>query len=146
MDDLKELLELLTSRGVEFLVIGAHALAHHGHPRATKDVDIWVRRDPLNAERLGQALDEFGASIGEAGASKFADQPRQIIRLGIPPNMVDILNFAGEESFEHVWEGRVNGNLLGISVNFPSRTALIEMKRTAGRPQDLVDIQKLENY
>lgn len=144
MDDLQELLELLARNNVEFLVIGAHALAHHGHPRATKDIDLWVSKDTENAERLATALEEFGAAIGPEGIRTFTGDDWRMIRLGIPPHMVDILNFAGGQVFEEVWEGRVQGELLGVRVHFPSRTALIEMKRAAGRPQDLVDVAKLE--
>ena len=144
MDDLRELLELLTSHSVDFLVVGAHALAHHGYPRATKDVDVWVRREMDNVERMAEALREFGANLGD-GYRAFALENRKMVRLGVPPNMVDILNFAGEESFEEVWAGRVQGVLLGVSVHFPSRTALIKMKEAAGRPQDLVDVQRLKS-
>ncbi|HVL39870.1 MAG TPA: hypothetical protein VM328_10820 [Fimbriimonadaceae bacterium] len=133
MDDLRELLELLRSHNVHFLVIGAHALAFNGYPRATKDIDPWVRKDNQNAERLARALKEFGADIGASGAVKFATSDRQMIRLGVPPHMVDVLNFAGATEFEEVWEGSVEGELLGIRVHYPSKTALIEMKRAAGR-------------
>jgi hypothetical protein len=105
------------------LIIGAHALAHHGFPRATKDIDLWVRRDLDNAVKLAEALREFGADIGSGGADQFVDSDRKMIRLGLPPHMVDILNFAGNQPFEEVWEGRVSGELLGVSVHFPSRVA-----------------------
>jgi hypothetical protein len=143
MDDLRELLNLLASHKVEFLIIGAHAVAHHGYPRATKDIDIWVRRDLDNARRLSEALAEFGAPIGEAGVSRFEGSDRSMIRLGVPPHMVDILNFAGDADFAEVWEGCVLGELLGVSVHFPSRSALIAMKEAAGRDQDKLDIKKL---
>jgi hypothetical protein len=145
MDDLRELLELLKSHNVEFLIIGAHAVAHHGYPRATKDIDVWVRRDLENAKRLASALDEFGATIGEEGARAFAGDARKMIRLGVPPHLVDILNFTGDAEFEEVWQGKVAGSLVGVAVHFPSRSALIEMKRAAGRPQDLVDIDRLSS-
>ncbi len=144
MDDLIELLGLLKSYDVRFLIIGAHALGFHGFTRATKDVDIWVDRDFANAEKLAKALAEFGASIGEEGVNRFSQSSNEMIRLGVPPNMVDILNFAGAEDFEEVWTGSVEGNLWGVTVHYPSKTALIAMKRTAGRPQDLADIQRLE--
>lgn len=144
MDDLKDLLSLLSSYNVEFLIIGAHAVAFHGYPRATKDVDVWVRREAENARRLAAALREFGAAIGDAGATKFATSPKTMVRIGVPPHMVDILNFGGsDQNFEEVWEGRVQGELLGVSVCFPSKVALIEMKRSVGRPQDLLDIKKI---
>ena len=144
MDDLRDLLSILRSHNVDYLIIGAHTLAFHGHARATNYVDIWVRQDLDNSLRLSEALREFGAAISEEDAKRFAEPSRHMIRLGVPPTMVDILNFAGEESFEQVWSGRIQGTLLDVSVHFPSRTALIQMKRAAGRPQDLVDIAKLE--
>jgi len=143
MDDLRDLLNILKAHNVQFIIIGAHALAHHGHPRATKDVDIWVKQEPENAQRLRFPLSEFGAKISEGDSVSFGSVDRQMIRLGVPPQMVDILNFAGRESFDSVWSGSVEGQLLDVSVHFPSKVALIEMKREAGRPQDLVDISKL---
>jgi hypothetical protein len=144
MDDFRDLLSILSSHNVDFLIIGAHALAFYGHPRATKDVDLWVRRDLQNAEHLAEALREFGTAISDEDAQRFASEGRQMIRLGFPPQMVDILNFAGEESFEEVWSGRVSGTLLDVQVHYPSKTALIKMKLAAGRPQDLVDVQRLQ--
>ena len=135
MDDLQELLELLALHKVEFLVIGAHALAYHGHPRATKDIDLWVGSESENAQRLAGALKEFGAAIGPDGAEQFSQKEWRMVRLGVPPHMVDILNFAGGQEFDEVWQGRIQGELLGVKVHFPSRIALIEMKRAAGRPQ-----------
>lgn len=98
-----------------------------------------------NAERLAEALREFGADLGPGGPTEFADEKQKMIRLGVPPNMVDILNFAGADKFEDVWNRRVEGQLFGVKVHYPSKAALIEMKRTAGRPQDLVDLEKLES-
>lgn len=144
MDDLRELLELLARHNVEFLVIGAHALAHHGYPRATKDIDLWVHNDAENAQRMATALEEFGAAIGPEGIKRFNGEAWRMIRLGVPPHMVDLLNFAAGQAFEEVWSGRVHGELLGVSVHFPSRIALIEMKRATGRAQDLLDVAKLE--
>ncbi len=143
MEDLRELLDLLTSHDVRYLIIGAHALALHGFPRATKDLDIWVHGEPENARKLAAALKEFGAAIGDKGAEEFARPERKMIRLGVPPSMIDILNFAGDTDFQEVWEGSLEGNLFGAIVHYPTKTALIEMKRAAGRPQDLADIEKL---
>ncbi len=143
MEDLQELLELLKAQGVDFVIIGAHALAYHGFPRATKDIDIWASNDLENAERLAIALEDFGAALGPTGASDFAQPSQKMVRLGVPPHMVDILNIAGGESFAEVWRGRVEGTLLNVDVFYPSRDSLIRMKRAAGRPQDLVDLQKL---
>lgn len=143
MEDLIELLGLLRSHEVRFLIIGAHALGLHGHVRATKDLDLWVDRERANARRLGEALKEFGADIGPSGVGQFTSDSNQMIRLGNPPNMVDILNFADGAVFDEVWEGRFEGELWGVGVHYPSKTALIAMKKASARPQDLVDIERL---
>jgi hypothetical protein len=143
-DDLRELLALLIEHQVEFVVIGAHALAAYTRPRMTEDLDLLVGRSEENVKRLAAALAAFGVPIGEEGMRRFASQDRQMIRIGAPPNMVDILNFAGNQPFEVVWASRVAGELDGIPISVPSREHLIDMKRAAGRPQDLVDIANLE--
>lgn len=142
-EDLKELLKFLQSHNVKFLVIGAHAVAFHGRPRFTEDLDLFFSREAENAKRLGQALKEFGVAIGETGISAFADQDRQMVRIGVPPAMADLLNFAGSRSFEEVWANRMSGNLEGIEVYFPSIDDLMEMKESAGRKQDLADLEAL---
>lgn len=143
-EDLSELLSSLKSHGVEFLVIGAHAVGFYARPRMTEDLDVWVGRSKDNAERLRKALDEFGMPIGEDGARRFAELDRQMVRLGAPPNMVDILNFAGSTPFEGVYARRVHGTLDGIELTFPNKADLIAMKRDAGRKKDLADIEELE--
>lgn len=143
-DDLIELLESLKSHGVKFLVVGGHAVSFHARPRMTEDIDLWVGRDTENVERLAVALKEFGAPIGDAGAKTFETVDRQMVRLGVPPAMVDVLNFAGDEPFEKVWSRRVTGQLAGVEVAFPSKEDLVAIKRAAGRPQDLADIKALE--
>jgi predicted nucleotidyltransferase len=144
-DDLRELLGLLNSQGVEYLVIGAHAVGYHSRPRMTGDLDIFLGRSESNAARLESALRAFGADIGSEGARRFRDLDRQMIRIGVPPNQVDILNFAGEDSFEDVWARRVAGMLAGVPVHFPAKRDLIAMKAAAGRPQDLADIERLKD-
>jgi hypothetical protein len=143
-DDLRELLASLNSANVEFLVIGAHAVGFYARPRMTEDIDLWVNPTPENAERLKDALAAFGAPIGDAGAKKFHEGTRDMIRLGVPPNMVDILNFASSKGFAETWQDRVAGALDGVELFFPSRSDLIRMKREVGRPQDLADVARLE--
>ena len=143
-EDLKELFKSLKSQNVKFIVIGAHALAFHGRPRMTQDVDLWVDPSPENAKRLAAALEAFGAPIGEEGISRFSAPGRQLIRLGVPPNMVDILNFAGQRPFAEVSARGQVGDLDGEELMFPSKDDLIEMKKEASRPQDLVDIENLK--
>lgn len=144
MDDLRELLELLNRHEVEYLIIGAHAVAKYGYPRATKDIDLWIRKEMTTATKVAAALKEFGADIGESGAAELAGPANRMVRFGVAPNMVDILNFTSYDDFDEVWQGRVEGEFIGVRVHFPSKAALIEMKQRSGRPQDLVDVQKLE--
>lgn len=143
-DDLRELLELLKFHEVEFVVIGAHAVGFYARPRMTEDLDLLVGRTIENAKRLAAALKEFGASIGDDGAQSFANKDRQLIRIGVPPNVVDILNFGGTVPFDRIYADRVSGSLFEVEVWFPSKDHLLEMKRAAGRPQDLADIDRLE--
>ena len=110
----------------------------------TEDIDLWVNPTPENAGRLKDVLAAFGAPIGEVGAKKFHEGTRDMVRLGVPPNMIDILNFAGSKGFSVTWANRVKGTLDGIEVFFPSRDDLIQIKREAGRPQDLADVARLE--
>lgn len=142
-DDLRELLALLKSHGVEFLVIGAHAVGVHGRARMTEDLDLWASRTMENATRLAAALEEWGAPIGDAGAESFSTKERQMIRLGVPPYMVDILNFAGNASFEEAYARRVEAEIDGERLPVISREDLIDAKRAAGRPQDVADLQHL---
>jgi hypothetical protein len=144
MDHLRELLESLTSHAVEFLVIGAHAVSFHGYTRATDDLHLWVGRDSANADRLAAALEDFGAPIGPNGAEEFTSQDRKMIRMGIPPTMVDILNFAEGPTFEEAWQARSIGTWRGVQVPFLSRDHLVRMKRATGRTQDLADLERLE--
>lgn len=142
-EDLSELLASLKSHKVEFLVIGAHAVAFYGRPRFTQDLDLWINRSLENAVRLGDALAEFGTPIDQDSCLRFANADRQIVRLGRPPQMVDLLNFAGGREFSPIWMRRVLGKLGDQEVFFPSREDLIDLKQAAGRPQDLADVERL---
>ena len=142
-DDLRELLNLLKFHEVKFLVVGAHAVAFHSRPRMTEDFDVWVARSLKNSEKLARALAQFGTPIGDDGAIRFAEQDRQIVRIGVPPNMVDILNFAGSHPFEEVYSRRIQGEMEGIELQFPCVEDLIDMKRVAGRKKDIADIEAL---
>ena len=100
-------------------------------------------RNLENAQRLSDALEEFGAPIGVNGAKRFSDLDRQMVRIGVPPNMVDILNFAGSKPFPEVFSRSLTGVMEGLELAFPSVEDLIEMKKVAGRKKDLADIEAL---
>src|SRR5437764_7685219 len=99
-DDLKELIGLFQSQGVEFLVVGAHALAFHARPRFTEDLDLFLRRTRENARRARKALDEFGFRLTDQAENKLAEDSRGMIVLGRKPNQVDLLNFLDGVDFE----------------------------------------------
>jgi hypothetical protein len=141
--DLKEFIESLNSHGVEYLIVGAHALAFHGFPRYTGDVDVLVRPTPGNAARVERVLVAFSfASLG-LKAADFLD-PGRVVQLGMAPNRIDLLTSITGVTFEEAWNQRVSGILDGIPVAFLSRETLIKNKRATGRTQDAADVEKLE--
>jgi len=140
--DWRAFIESLNSSGVDYLIVGAVALAHHGLPRYTGDLDILVRNSAENAQRLELALQKFG--FGELGlkSSDFVDSYK-VVQLGLPPNRVDLLTSITGVSFEEAWADRVEAKLEGLYVNFISRQSLILNKKATRRPQDLADLEAL---
>lgn len=139
------MLHALNGAQVEFLIVGAHALAAHGIPRATGDIDLLVRPTADNAARVLQALADFGAPISAHGveASDFA-VPGNVYQIGLPPRRIDLLTEISGVSFDEAWSSRLQTNVGGIDVNVLGREALIKNKRAAGRDKDLVDVAALE--
>lgn len=141
--DFVEFIECCVRRDVQFLIVGGYAVAAHGHPRATKDLDVWVLIDPTNADHLIQALDDFGmASVGLT-ADDFLE-PEVVVQLGYPPIRIDLLTSVSGVTFEDCWANRVTVDVGGIEAGFISSDDLITNKRASGRPQDLVDADILE--
>jgi hypothetical protein len=126
------------------LVVGAHALAIHGHIRATGDIDIWVRPDPENAERVWRALVHFGAPV-EAMGLTVADlaRPGIVYQVGLPPRRVDILTEISGVGFDEAWPARVTETVGSLAVPFLGREALIRNKKASGRAKDLADVESL---
>ena len=142
--DLREFIELFLSNEVDFLVVGAVAMAHHGVPRFTGDVDLLVRPSPANATKILRALAGFG--FGSLGlAEEDFTTPDHVIQLGYPPVRIDLLTGITGLSFEEAWGGREPGNLDGLQVPFLGRAELIKNKRAVSRPQDLADVANLES-
>ncbi len=141
--DFEELFEWLLSERVDFVVVGAHAVAVHAKPRYTKDIDVLVRPSPDNAERVLRALEGFGFGGLGLTAEDFTTEGR-VIQLGMPPNRVDILTSISGVSFEEAWQGRVLAPYGHHTVPFLGRAELVKNKRAAGRPQDALDVQWLE--
>lgn len=140
--DWRAFIESLNSSGVEYLIVGAVALAYHGFPRYTGDLDIFVRNTPENAQRLEAALARFGFGSVGLKAADFVNS-YQVIQLGVAPNRVDLLTSLTGVTFEDAWAGRVEGDLGGIRANFIGRQTLIENKQATGRPQDHADLDAL---
>jgi hypothetical protein len=141
--DLRELLGLFRSNDVEFLIVGGHAVAFHGHPRFTEDVDCFVRPSTENGGRIVRALRQFGfASLG-VQAEDFAVADR-MIQLGRAPNRVDLLTRLYDVTFDDAWASKVAGEIDGNSVWFIDRESLLRNKRATGRPQDLADVDFIE--
>lgn len=134
----------MLDEGAEFLVVGAHALAVHGVPRATGDLDIWVRPEPANAARVWRALVRFGAPV-EALGIRQADlaRPDQVIQLGLPPRRIDLLTAISGVDFDRAWDERVERPIDARDVPFLSRDLLIANKRATGRTKDLADVETL---
>jgi len=141
-DDLKELVALFKSKNVEFLVVGAHALAFHGFPRATFDLDLWIRQSAENIHKVRVALDEFGFPIGDAGEREF-QVPRKMLVIGVEPHQVDVLAFLDGCDFDVAWSRREQGELSGVEVEYLSLKDYIQTKTASGRPKDLSDLERL---
>lgn len=140
--DLREFIELLNAREVRYLVVGAYALAFHGRPRYTGDIDFFVQPSPENAERVAQIIEEFGfASLGIVAADLSIDD--QVIQLGVEPNRIDLMTSISEVSFEAAWDTREYGEIDGLKVPFISRELLKRNKTAVGRKQDLADLDHL---
>ena len=140
--DFKEFVELFIAHDVQFLIVGGYALAAHGLPRATGDLDAWVWANEDNAKRIIEALDEFG--FGEVGVT-ISDFERadSVVQLGFPPYRIDILTSVDGVSFEAAWANRVVVDIDQMKVPFIGRADLIANMTAAGRPQDIADVQRL---
>ena len=141
--DFEELFACLTRRSVKALVVGGYAVAFHGQPRFTKDIDVFIEPSPDNAERLVAALVDFG--FGGLGLTP-ADftVPGRIVQLGVAPNRVDLLTAIDGVTFEEAWRHRVRGPFGSQTVDYIGLADLIQNKQASARPQDLLDVVDLE--
>ena len=141
--DWREFLELLNSRAVDYVIVGAQSLAFHGRPRHTGDLDILVRPTPDNARLLLAILNQFGFEQSGFKETDFL-QPGQIIQLGRVPSRIDLLTSISGVSTAEAFAGKISAILDRIPVFILGKDALIRNKRAVGRPQDLADLAALE--
>jgi hypothetical protein len=138
--DFIDLLRAFTVADVRFLIVGAYALALHGRPRATGDLDVWVDPTPGNAERVVRALAEFGAPVTEINQDDFS-RPGVVYQIGVAPGRIDILTELTGLTFAEAWSERMRRPFGELEVDFIGREAFVRNKRALGRPKDLGDIE-----
>jgi hypothetical protein len=140
--DFKEFIQLLNNNQVKYLVIGGYAVAVHGHPRYTKDIDIWVEMSSENAQKLMTTLTEFG--FGSLGLTAEDFQiPDQIIQLGYPPNRIDLITTPDGIDFATCYQTKIEVKINDLTVNFIDLENLKRNKQASGRLQDLADLENL---
>ena len=142
--DFKEFVELLNSADVEYLVVGGYALAAHGHPRYTGDLDIWIRTSPSNVDRLLEVLTRFGFGGLGLTAKDFL-KPDSIVQLGYPPVRIDLLTSIDGVEFEQSYQNRVVMNVGGTNLSIIGVNDFRANKRAAGRAQDIADLESLDD-
>ena len=141
--DFRDLFAALNAGDAEYLVVGALALAAHGHVRATKDLDVWVGASPENAERVYRALAVFGAPLHDLTVKDLASSDL-IFQIGVPPLRVDIITSIDGVEFVDAWREKMSSEYADQPVHVLSRRHLIQNKKAAGRLQDLADVEALE--
>ncbi|MFM7599605.1 MAG: DUF6036 family nucleotidyltransferase [Pseudanabaena sp.] len=140
--DFKEFIQLLNDNQVKYLVIGGYAVAVHGHPRYTKDIDIWIEISEENSQKIITALTEFGFGSLGLTAQDF-QEPHQIIQLGYPPNRIDLITSPDGIDFQICYASKIEVMLDDIAVKFIDLDNLKKNKLASGRLQDLADLENL---
>jgi hypothetical protein len=141
--DFVDLLRAFNDANVRYLVVGAYALALHGRPRATGDLDLWIDATPENATRVMQALAAFGAPLTDVTTEDFAREGI-VFQIGVPPGRIDILTALTGVTFNEAWSDRLRRPFGEVDVDFIGREAFLRNKRLMGRPKDVGDIEGME--
>lgn len=140
--DFREFIECLNANQVRYLVVGGYAVAFHGHPRYTKDLDIWIQPTLENAQKVIQALAAFGFASLNLVASDFA-QSDQVVQLGYPPNRIDLITSPDGVDFEICYQSKIESDLDGLKICWIDLENLRLNKKVSGRSQDLADLESL---
>jgi hypothetical protein len=141
----KDILLCLRNESVEFIVVGAYALAAHGYPRATGDIDIWINRSAENSKRTFRALDAFGAPLSELTPNAFTTA-NMVFQIGVEPSRIDILTGIDGVNFDDAWRNKVSTIVDDIVVDIISKADLLINKQAAGRDKDQSDIAWLRKH
>jgi Nucleotidyl transferase of unknown function (DUF2204) len=141
--DFSEFIASCAAHDVRYLIVGGYAVAAHGHPRFTKDLDVWVWVDEQNANRLVSALDDFGFGSVGLTAADFTEEG-MVVQLGYPPQRIDILTQVDGVQFDSCWDRHIEIEIGGQRVPFISADDLLANKKASGRPQDLADVAAIE--
>lgn len=141
--DFKEFLQLLNSKKIEYLIIGGYAVGYHGYPRATGDLDIWIAVNDRTALKMVEVMKEFGFNPPELQKELFLKE-QKVIRMGVPPMRLEILTSIDGVDFQPCFKNRLVADFGDFQVNFISKSDLLINKCASGRPQDLVDFDKLQ--
>ncbi len=141
-EDYKEMLQLLKSNEVKFLVVGAYAMGAYGYPRATGDMDIWIMASGENSRKVFHVLKEFGAPLAEINEDTFITKDI-IFQIGVAPRRIDIITSIDGVEFEQAWQRKVEVDIDGLSVPFISKSDLIKNKDSTGRDKDRLDARNL---
>jgi hypothetical protein len=142
--DFRDMLSALRSAGIDFMLVGAYAMAAHGYPRATGDIDIWVRADTETAPKLYRTLAEFGAPMHDLTLEELA-APGIVFQIGVAPVRIDILTELSGLHFSTAWQNRIEIEMDDLRIPVISRDDLLLNKRATGRAKDIADAEILEN-
>ncbi len=143
--DFVEMLSALSETGADFMVVGAHAVAAHGHPRATGDLDIWIRPTSTNARQVLSALKQFGAPISDISLEDLS-QSQTVFQIGVSPCRIDILTSITGVAFNQAWENKIEIRVNDLTVFCIGKQDLIQNKNVLARPQDLADVAALKKF
>ncbi len=141
-DDFKDFLRLLNEHEVKYLLIGGYAVSYHGFPRTTFDMDVWIAADPINARKMVDVMVAFGFAPGAVSPDLFLGR-KGIIRMGVPPLRLEVLQEIDGVEFQECYENRIVDELDGINVSIINLRDLRRNKAASGRHKDMVDLENL---